>query len=82
MKQSEFILSERLNSLVDTAVTMKKISVRQIAKEAGIRHTTFRSILSGKNNTTCRNLKLIADYFGVSTDYLLGREGYFLEEKS
>ena len=80
MKGIELTFCIRLNELVDTAVAMKKISVRQIAEECGICYTTFRAILAGRMMPTCRNLKAIADYFGVSADYLLGREGYFLEE--
>ncbi len=82
MKGIELTFNIRLNELVDTAKRLKSISVRQIAEECGICYTTFRAILSGRTMPTCRNLKFIADYFGVSSDYLLGREGYFLEEKT
>ena len=36
---------------------------------------------SGKTLPGAEILLKLADYFGVSTDYLLGREGYELEDE-
>jgi transcriptional regulator with XRE-family HTH domain len=40
----------------------------------------MNSYRQGEALPVAENLLKIADYFGVSTDYLLGREGYEMEE--
>lgn len=54
-----------------------KKSQSTIAKEIGISKSLLSSYVSGnKKNLTTENLCKIADYFGVTTDYLLGRSQY------
>ena len=45
-----------------------------LAAEIGVCPATLWAFLHGKSSWTGRKLILFADYFGVTTDYLLGRE--------
>ena len=64
------IFAERLRELR----TQRKLSMKQLAKEL---NTTDAAISNWENNINepkITYLKIIAIYFGVTTDYLLGLE--------
>lgn len=62
-------LSERLSKLMDE----KEITAYKLSKNTGIAQSTLSEVLNNKNKTlSIANLSKIADYFGVSTEYLLG----------
>ena len=44
-----------------------------LAKVLGVRQDAISSYERGKNYPEVRNLLILADYFGVSLDYLMGR---------
>lgn len=48
-------------------------TILQMSVESGISYVTFYKYVTGKMTPGVENLVKIADYFGVSTDYLLGR---------
>lgn len=61
--------SERVKRLMDSA----KVSRAEMAAATGISPATMRKVICG---TQCRNISIIeriADFFGVSVDYLMGR---------
>lgn len=45
-----------------------------LAKELGITQASLSAWETGKTSPDTRNLKKLADMYGVSTDYLLGRD--------
>lgn len=49
------------------------ISGAKMAKDLGFSSGLFSQWKSGKQQISQKKLELIADYFGVSVDYLLGR---------
>ena len=49
------------------------VSTYQVSKATGIAQSVFSSWKNGISKPKADKLKKIADYFGVSTDYLLGR---------
>ena len=51
----------------------KGMSQYQFAKEFGVAQSTVGSWESGAREPNFDTLNRLADYFGVSTDYLLGR---------
>ena len=51
----------------------KSVTQEFIAKTLGIGKSRVSEMESGKNTTTFTHLIELADYFEVSTDYLLGR---------
>lgn len=66
--QKAFIL--RLQELMKD----KSINQSELARQTKIPHQTVSSWLNGTRTIQIDSLNLLADYFCVSTDYLLGRE--------
>lgn len=52
----------------------KNLTQKQLANELGATNQNICDWESGKSETSFEMLCKIADFFGVSTDYLLGRE--------
>lgn len=50
----------------------RKLSQQELAEALGLTQTTISGIESGLRTTTIEKLILLAKFFGVSTDYLLG----------
>ena len=63
---------DSLNKLVGKGQKRGK-TILQMSVEAGISYVTFYKYVTGKMTPGVENLVKIADYFGVSTDHLLGR---------
>ena len=63
------ILSERLRALTKANNFLKK----QVAEGSKIPLRTYHRYESGEREPTVSTLTAIADFFNVSTDYLLGR---------
>lgn len=59
-------LYERIKELA----AQKHISIRQLEENLGIANGTIRQW--GRKNPGVHNVKLVADYFHVTVDYLLG----------
>lgn len=51
----------------------KKVTQKQIADYLGIAPNNYQNFEYGQINPSYENLIKLADYFNVSTDYLLGR---------
>lgn len=49
------------------------LSQKELGEAVGLSHKAISTIESGLRATTIEKLVLLADFFGVSTDYLLGR---------
>ncbi len=63
-----------------------KKSQRQVAKELNINYGTYFGWENGDTQPNIENLKKLADYFGVSIDYLVDRQfkndiGYITNEQ-
>ena len=68
-KQSK--IAEILSKLIEE----RGITANEFSRETGLPHNTIYMILNGKVNAPNGvTLLKFADYFGVSTDFLLGRE--------
>ncbi|AKO92672.1 hypothetical protein BEH_11555 [Priestia filamentosa] len=52
----------------------KNWNQRELARRAGLNYSVMNRIETGKRPTTDQELKIFADLFNVSTDFLLGRE--------
>ena len=61
-----------------TRELMKENSLTQVALAAatGLRQNTVSAWLLGKKEPSIRSLWLLADYFNVDIDYLVGRKDY------
>ena len=51
----------------------KKLKQRELAVLLGITEVHYRRVEAGKINIPTLTLCALADYYGVTTDYLLGR---------
>lgn len=51
----------------------RKLTQREVAKLLDITDVHYRRMEAGKVNIPSLTLWTLADYFGVTTDYLLGR---------
>lgn len=72
----EFILNVKMrttkNRLCELRIS-RGLTIRALAEKVGVSHTQITHIENGKRNLTTKNARILADFFGVSTDYLLGR---------
>lgn len=67
------ILSKKLETLIEKKKDENyKNSVPQQAEDMGIPYPTFAKYLSGMSECPAKNLIKIANYYGVSIDFLLG----------
>ncbi len=67
--QVEKVFQERLRFLR----AEKGVSQKQVAESLGITEVGYRNYETGRRKPTFDILPSIADFFGVSTDYLFGR---------
>ena len=68
------IISKRLDELVDSVLDMDYTKNKRVqSREMGIPYPTFIKYYNGTSECSATNLIKIANYYGVSTDYLLGR---------
>lgn len=51
----------------------RNLTIRALAEKVEISHTQITHIENGKRNLTTKNAKALAEFFGVSVDYLLGK---------
>ena len=66
---------EELSAKLSDLLSSHDMSQRKLSKDTGISNSTVSRILSGEmRNPTADTLVKLADYFGVTTDYLLGRD--------
>jgi transcriptional regulator with XRE-family HTH domain len=65
---SEITLGKRLYELIKNS----GLEQQQIAETLGIKKTTFNGYVKDARQPKIETLKIIADYFDVSVDYLTG----------
>ena len=61
-------------STFDKLLKINKTTVYRVSKSTGISASTFSDWKSGRSVPKLDKIKLIADYFGVSLDYMMGAE--------
>lgn len=68
--------AERFRKLMFSAHKVQGLSDLQISQQLKISRSAIVGYKNGSFIPNAKNLIKIADYFGVSTDYLLCREDY------
>lgn len=58
------------------------VTAYKVAKEAGVTQTALSNWKSGRSTPTTKTLKKIADYFGVTVDYLMTGKDEIKEKES
>ena len=62
-------------SVFEQLLQKYKVTPYKVAKEAGVTQTALSNWKSGRSTPTTKTLQKIADYFGVTIDYLMtGKE--------
>jgi len=72
MGKQNKIFRNRLKKLRE----QEQISKRRLSQLCGLSDSAIRRYEHGESMPTPESLAAIADHFGVSTDYLLGRENF------
>ena len=66
------IVSERINELMQ----VEGLNQTQLANKIGLKQNTISAWLLKKKEPSIRSLWLLADFFDVDIDYLVGRKNY------
>jgi len=53
--------------------TLKNVTQKQVAESTGLSERGYQNYELGEREPTLANINKLADFFEVSTDYLLGR---------
>ena len=69
-----YIVRDRLPEILRELRKERKVSQAKLAEELGFDSGFIAKIELGTSFVSVETLVLLADYFGVTTDYLLGRE--------
>ena len=64
------IFSERLKTLRKE----KKLTQKEIAEQIGIKQNSYSDWETGKNEPSLEKLIVLADFFEVSLDWMVGRD--------
>lgn len=68
----KIIVAERIKELMRD----ENLTQVALAQKTGIKQNTISSWLLGKKEPSIKSLWLLADYFGVDIDYLVGRKDF------
>lgn len=63
-----------IGAVLKDLMACNDVSQRQLARETNMSVSTISRLVNDQGEPTVEALGKLADYFGVSTDYLLGRE--------
>lgn len=65
----KILVAERIREFM----RVENLTQVALAERVGVKQNTISAWLSGKKEPCIRSLWLLADYFEVSVDYLIGR---------
>ena len=68
----EIIVAERIRELMQA----EGLNQTKLAEKLGVKQNTISAWLLGRKEPSIRSLWLLADYFDVEIDYLVGRKKY------
>lgn len=68
----EIIVGKRIKELME----IEKINQTSLAEKLGVKQNTVSSWVLDKKEPNIRSLWLLADYFDVDIDYLVGRKNF------
>lgn len=67
-------MEKSMSEILRELRTNKKMTQSDVAKLLGLTTNAYQSYERGTSEPSCKALKTLADFYGVTTDYLLGRE--------
>lgn len=75
------VLEVKELTIIETLRREKGISMKNAADDLGLRYTTYVKYEKGERQPDSEILIMLADYFGVSVDTLIGRKRDFFQQK-
>lgn len=63
------------NELLTSLRESRGLTMKSVAESIGVKPDTYRNYETGRFQPNFDTLSKLADFYGVSTDYLLGRSG-------
>ena len=67
-------MKEKIGDAVTEIMNEKCITAAQVARDTGLSEAQVSRIKNGKLKPSLKSLLILADYFQVSTDKILGRQ--------
>ena len=67
------IIADRIKELMKE----EKLNQTRLAEKIGVKQNTISAWVLGKKEPSIKSLWLLADYFNVDIDYLVGRKNFF-----
>lgn len=61
---------------------IKNLTAYQVHKATGVSQTALSNWKNGKSVPSAKTLQKIADYLGVTVDYLINGEGYYINPET
>lgn len=73
--------------IYEKLLELRGVTTADVCKATGISQSTMSNWKKRKNNLNAKNAQKVADYFGVSVDFLMSgkedaRPGYYLNEET
>lgn len=72
--QGEFSSDELISQRVNHLLFINRLTRRKAAEELGISHSAFNTKINGGSSWKADELVSLTDRFGVTFDYLVGRQ--------
>ncbi len=69
----DIIIADRIKELMKE----EKLNQTRLAEKIGVKQNTISAWVLGKKEPSIKSLWLLADYFNVDIDYLVGRKDFF-----
>ena len=67
-------MERNMSEILRELRTSKKATQSDIAKLLGLTTNAYQSYERGTSEPSCKTLRILADYYDVTVDYLLGRD--------
>ncbi|WP_430795513.1 helix-turn-helix domain-containing protein [Bacillus altitudinis] len=68
--------NKKLETLIRSLRVKRKLTQKELANRIGLNNSVLSRIESGNRTVNDSEINLFADFFQVTTDYLLGRTEY------
>lgn len=66
---------DNMYSIIQALCEKKGITITEMCREAGVPRRSMGNLATGSTQQlSAKNIQKVAEYFNVSTDYLLGKE--------
>lgn len=73
IRNMDIIIADRIKELMKE----EKLNQTRLAEKIGVKQNTISAWVLGKKEPSIKSLWLLADYFNVDIDYLVGRKDFF-----